>query len=226
MIPEAVLKPESKGFRIFLQSNFANAPGMRLRRRFSLAHEIAHTLFYELRDGSPSPVRGAPRSDRLESACHQGAGLLLVPQGPLRRELSRMDHPIGPEGAVELARKFDVSLVVMLRRLDQAGTFDSARNALVLARTSERGHATIEFAPYPPWLKVLLPNPRPGTEIEAWLRNYVGSGCNAGGYARTPLDQGFESQTALGLLRASRFDVTRSQCIFRLGIDESSAAPA
>jgi len=72
MVPEAVLSPEGTGFRVFLQSNFNDFPGARVRQRFSLAHEIAHTFFYELRDGSQRPFKGAPRGDALEFACHEG----------------------------------------------------------------------------------------------------------------------------------------------------------
>src|SRR4051812_3098828 len=80
MIPEAVIHTDGTGFRISLQSNFIGLHNCRLRRRFSLAHEIAHTFFYEVRDGRLKPIRRAPVGDRLEAACHEAASLLLIPE--------------------------------------------------------------------------------------------------------------------------------------------------
>jgi hypothetical protein len=74
MIPEAAVQVLGLRFRIYLRSNFMDRPGARVRRRFSLAHEIAHTFFFEVRDSSLKPIRGAPRGDNLEAACHEGAG--------------------------------------------------------------------------------------------------------------------------------------------------------
>lgn len=87
MIPEAAILPIGNRFRIFLQSNFNHHHGMKSRLRFSLAHEIAHTFFFELTGDALRPMKGAPSGVQLESACHSGAGRLLIPERSLRREI-------------------------------------------------------------------------------------------------------------------------------------------
>src|ERR1700675_3000065 len=69
MIPEGVLAPVRGGFKVFLQDNFASDPGNRVRRRFTFAHELAHTFFYSVEGDLPKPMKGAPRGARLERLC-------------------------------------------------------------------------------------------------------------------------------------------------------------
>src|SRR5205085_1418955 len=60
MIPEGVLSPVQGGFKIYLQSNFTDQ-GTKRRRRFTLAHELAHTFFYNVNGGVPNSIKGAPK---------------------------------------------------------------------------------------------------------------------------------------------------------------------
>ena len=223
MIPEAVMNPGPAGFRIYLQSNFIDLPKMRVRRRFSLAHEIAHTLFYEFRDGAMRPVRKAPRGDSLETACHQGARLLLVPQRSLTRELQRIKWPVGAEAVIELSRRFDVSVEVMLRRLHEVGAFKVAETALILVRRIETQDAFIVFAVYPPWLKALLPTPSRGRTFASWLRQRSPDYRADPGVVDAIFEKGLQVQTAFGSLKVSPFSVTRSQHIFEFRIEDPSA---
>ena len=110
MIPEAAVKLSGSRFQIYLQSNFKDHPGMRIRQRFSLAHEIAHTFFFEVYDGGLKPMRGGPRGMNLESACHEGASRLLVPKRFLRKELEHESRAICGEDVLRLTETFDVSL--------------------------------------------------------------------------------------------------------------------
>ena len=226
MIPEAVLSTEAGGFCIYLQSNFKDFPGAEVRQRFSLAHEIAHTFFYKLRDGVQKPNRGAPRGDELERACHIGAGLLLVPQRFLIQEIRRIDGPIGAKHTLDLARKFDVSVEVMLRRLHQVRAFESTDLALVLVRRPQKSEAVIEFATYPPWLRTLLPTPQRGLAFASWLESCgpdfrpaeVGLNGKSDPDECLMFERGLRKRTRLGVLHVSPFDVTRSQQIFELRI--------
>jgi Zn-dependent peptidase ImmA (M78 family) len=228
MIPEAALSLEQAGFRIYLQSNFIDASRTSLRRRFSIAHEIAHTLFYEPRDGVVKPVRNAPRGTKLESACHHGARLLLVPQRFLDRELRRTGRRIRAEGIVELAHRFEVSVEVMLRRLSESGVFESTQVAFVLVYGPKSREATIEFAVYPPWLKALLPPPNRKGAFASWLRYRSSNSRQATLRDQDGSDRdihllfenGMERQTALGKFHVSPFSVTPSQYIFELRIEE------
>jgi len=216
MIPEAVLGLEPPGFRIYLQSNFENFPGAIIRQRFSLAHEIAHTFFYELSDGKWRPMRDAPRGDSLEAACQKGAGLLLVPRRFLAQEIRNIGEPIGAKHTLELARRFEVSTEVMIRRLDEDGAFATTDIAVVLVRRPPGSSAVIEYATYPPWLKSLLPIPRRGASFSSWVQ--ADELNNFGGDVSALFEDGLERSAVSSSLRASAFRISGSQHIVELRI--------
>jgi Zn-dependent peptidase ImmA (M78 family) len=116
MIPEAAMEVKNSRFHIYLQSNFKSSPGRTLRARFSLAHEIGRTLFYELMDELPKPRKDAPRGNRLEAACQRAAGNILVPSKALHAQIEQR-QAWNAAALMELANRFEVSAEVMLRRL-------------------------------------------------------------------------------------------------------------
>jgi hypothetical protein len=215
MIPEAVMTPDGTGFRIYVQSNFNQLPGAGVRQRFSLAHEIAHTFFFEERDGARKPLRGAPTGDRLEAACHQGAALLLVPNGLLRRELKSTLGPVGANCLMRLAQFFDVSVEVIMRRVHSVGAFED-QFAPALLRKQPGAVFTIEYAVYPPWLKSLLPTPRRGLEFMKWFG--VDSARQGGRDVAPGVEECWTKETAQGLLVAKSVDITPSLRIVELQI--------
>ncbi len=81
----------------------------RHRKRFLIAHELTHTLFYE--DHPTGPRRLVPDSPRQESFCDELARTLLVPLD------AAAELPFDPQSAVEIQRRFDVSMEVALRGL-------------------------------------------------------------------------------------------------------------
>lgn len=100
----AMLVPTSRGFTAAVDSRLwdraLTAAAARRHVRFVLAHELAHTFFYE--PGSPPSRRSAP--DRLEeSFCHHFATLLLVPRSAAQAA------SLEPEGLYALAGRYDVS---------------------------------------------------------------------------------------------------------------------
>ena len=201
MIPEAAMQVKGGQFHIYLQSNFQDRPGAALRQRFSFAHEIAHTLFFELRDGALKARKDAPIGDRLEAACHKGAAMLLVPNKVLTNEISQKES-VDTGTITELAERFEVSIEVMLRRLNDVGAFESGL-APVLTRRSA-GKFEIEFAVYPPWLKSHLLSPKRGADFTAWFR---------------PTEQSEGSlikKRPDGTLKAQPFEVTASLRIFEV----------
>ena len=215
MIPEAVMTPEGSGFRIYVQNNFRELPGAGLRRRFSLAHEIAHTFFFEERDGTRKPLRDAPRGDRLEAACHQGAGLLLVPNGLLRRELQTAPRPLGATCLLGLAQHFDVSVEVIMRRVNSVGAFEG-QFAPVLLRQAPNAVFAIEYAVYPAWLKALLPSPRRGLDFMKWFG--VRNGRHGDRDVAPGIEDCWTKETPQGLLVARAIDITASLRIAELQI--------
>jgi len=167
MIPEAAMHVEEGKFHVFLQGNFLSTPGANLRRRFSLAHEIGHILFYDVVNGEISPRKDSPRGEKLEAACHKAAAMILVPGKIIQRELKK--RPLTSSASVlELASRFEVSAEVMLRRLYELRLFEQDW-VPILTRWQGR-QLIIEFAPYPPWLRSRLTPPSRGLHFEDWFR--------------------------------------------------------
>jgi Zn-dependent peptidase ImmA (M78 family) len=164
MIPEAAVQLEGDRFKIYLQKNFLNRPGTRRRQRFSLAHEIAHTFFFELQDGLLKPVKGGPRGLQLEKACHQGGSMLLIPERFLERELKKIDNRVHAQEILQWAKTFDVSVEVLLRRLQNNAALDSDDVSFALV-----SNGRIKFVNYPPWLMSILPAPTLDIAFEEWL---------------------------------------------------------
>src|SRR5579864_709841 len=88
MIPRGGIAPLMDGFEIFLRNRERleldlNEPDgldrLNKRQRFTFAHELAHTFFFDLNAQPPTKIKGVPRWDVLEQACDRGAAIILVP---------------------------------------------------------------------------------------------------------------------------------------------------
>ncbi len=222
MIPEALMHPDGDGFRIYLQKNFAHRPGVRLRQRFSLAHEIAHTFFFEMRGGVMKPLR-SPVGAALEATCQQAASWLLVPEAFLSVKLS---HGVCTSSAeiVDIARQCEASAEVVIRRLQGIGALDSSDFAPVIVRRSgaiER----VEYGHHPAWLRPLLPAPAAGADFTAWfswrrpqtdLEEPFDQGAGEPERIRTSADGTLRRLAAGGELCARPFNVTGSVRIYEI----------
>ena len=208
MIPEAAMHPRERRFYIYIQSNFKDLPGNALRRRFSWAHEIGHTLFFEQRDGELKARADAPRGDALESACHRAASMILIPGKALRAELQNQKLD-GAARIRELADRFEVSVEVMLRRLNEFSLLKDGW-APVLTRRIGR-NLTVEFAACPIWLKPYLAIPKRGVEFSSWFR------------ATEQSNRILRKQIGDATVEASPVDVTNSLVIFELRLQTSKA---
>jgi hypothetical protein len=94
-----------------------------LRLRFTQAHEVAHTFFYDLKKTPPQRLLhlspGTKSYRKLEDICNAFAGALLLPEDLVRqfigkseeRGLSKWDT------LAELSAKFEVSTQAAARRL-------------------------------------------------------------------------------------------------------------
>jgi hypothetical protein len=112
---DGIIEPKGRtyadGFRMRLRHG---QPDRRLR--FTKAHEICHTFFYELvPELKFCPHTTDPIEERL---CNVGAEELLMPLARIRNEAASM--PASIESLESLARRFEVSLSAMLVRLRQA----------------------------------------------------------------------------------------------------------
>ncbi len=111
----AFLKHPKVGFSVLV--NLKMTPG---RRRFTLAHELAHALFHSDRH---TFVISGPTKDGQERFANAFAGEFLMPTEGIRRAME--EHGIGPQidrpaDVVHLQRFFRVSYATALVRLRQA----------------------------------------------------------------------------------------------------------
>ena len=90
---------------------------IRVRQRFTLAHELAHVILHPLADVSLPSHHETPAEARLEAACEHFAACLLMPRPWLKRAYFESRIQDGPS----LARLFPVSWPAMRWRLEQLG---------------------------------------------------------------------------------------------------------
>ena len=116
---DAVLLPVEGGFEIKLNIDDPN-----VRRRFSCAHEIAHTFFFDITESKPRRryVRlGVDKQE--EQLCQQAAADLLMPQ----EVFSAAVKSIGPaslESMQTLGALFEVSLEALVKRIVKFGLWN------------------------------------------------------------------------------------------------------
>src|SRR5258708_31189739 len=99
------------GFNILLRRQHGR------RRRFTLAHEICHTFFYESAPELKFTQRAPDPTE--ESLCDLGAAELLMPTTTVQREA--MPLPVCIESLSLLAARFAVSVSAMFIRLHSMG---------------------------------------------------------------------------------------------------------
>jgi len=113
-IPDARIVPITDG-GLLLQYNPTRPRG---RMRFSIAHEIAHTLFADCAQEvrNRGVVEDMPKSDswQLEVLCNIGAAELLMPLGSFS---GLAGEEVSIRSANELRKRFDISMEACLLRL-------------------------------------------------------------------------------------------------------------
>lgn len=114
--PDAVLVPASRGFTLRLQAGHS-----KFRRRFSTAHEIGHTFFYDIEKNPPvrlishSPL--GILSPKEEDICSAFARELLLPRDLVDPDSLNLSGDNGLEVVLDLAKDYEVSAEVVIRRL-------------------------------------------------------------------------------------------------------------
>lgn len=106
----------SDGFHIVINDSL---PATRLR--FTLAHELCHTFFYEY----VPEIKFRPHAtDQMEERlCNAGASELLMPRKSLLKDAA--DEPICLKSLEGLARRYSVSIEAMLIRLRTLGLWEA-----------------------------------------------------------------------------------------------------
>lgn len=115
-IPDARIIPTSGNPEIEFNPNRS-----RTRIRFSLAHEIAHTLFPDYKESIHNRSGGLKRSDdwQIELLCNVSAAEILMPFGPTS-EIREV--PIKMDNVIKIRNKYDVSTEAALLRMIKVTT--------------------------------------------------------------------------------------------------------
>jgi Zn-dependent peptidase ImmA (M78 family) len=84
------------------------------RQRFTFAHELVHTMFYDSSGDIPKS-QNAIDSTALERLCDSGAGYLLIPWGILKQMVNR-DNPLTLSTIEKCEQYFHASQEVIMRQ--------------------------------------------------------------------------------------------------------------
>jgi hypothetical protein len=127
--------------------NETNGAWLPPRMRFTIAHEIGHTLLFDSVAGQP---RGWVKVDHykileaLEGTCDNVAGHILLPNDLIRAEL-RKNSPYSPNYLRSLAESAKVSAAMLVRRMAEMGELISELGAFGYAVESGNNCTFAEF---------------------------------------------------------------------------------
>jgi len=161
MVQLGALVPVPGGFEIYIRHPEPQDLDVELpeppkllspRQRFTLAHEIAHTLFYTGVEGVPVPNskltgQGTGKHLGLEEVCNHVATRLLVPKALLSGEINReLKDPekIDADFVRAMAAKFRASYEVMLGRLRVAAPDNAYARCILLVRKIDDEYRVME----------------------------------------------------------------------------------
>lgn len=104
------LIPKNYGFSVIL-----NSKDGRIRNRTTLAHEIGHTLFFDI--SVLPPKRIIAYSDSEEWLCYDFGRCLLMPTEFVKKYVSKYKRTPTPQKIIDLTNLFKVSKDLFLRRI-------------------------------------------------------------------------------------------------------------
>ncbi len=146
---EARLMVEHAGF-VIETNELRSTP----RARFSRAHEVAHTFFYDISSSPPRRLLPSHRSKEEERLCNVGAAELLMPADLFAQTLRQLDMAAGQGfrlGAVgQLSAAFKVSFPAVARRLvEDLGLWDAVLLGCTRTRPRPAEQRRKERRPWP-----------------------------------------------------------------------------
>ena len=179
IVPRGALGPIEGGFEIYLRhpergdmdiSATEPAEALTSRQRFTLAHEIVHTLFYRAASRIPEALPSKVNARQLEDICNRTASYVLIPTLFLERAIGNPER-IDSDLVVATARHFRTSITVLLERLSHVFPSSSSECCVLLARRVN-GDAQIRAVYFATGLLRLLPRARRYSMVTEWLRSF------------------------------------------------------
>jgi hypothetical protein len=180
MIPRGLLLPVEGGYEVYVRdarnkdidiSRPEPEGQLTTRQRFTLAHEIVHTLFYRFSGSMPMPDPIASNEMVLEDICNRTAGQILLPTHLLKREIVHDSAQIDPNLILSVAKKFRASLSVTMDRLNAIESASPARRCILLVRKSGHG-AQIRASFFCAGLLSLLRQPDRYAQLTDWISDF------------------------------------------------------
>ena len=116
------------------------------RARFTIAHEIAHTFFYDVHSRPPKPkieLKSATSLRSLERVCNAVAGVLLLPEALLEKGFPNKDLA----QPAELSKLADAALIskhALVRRLHELQRFPHPIAIIACVRWKGDGRSEIQ----------------------------------------------------------------------------------
>ena len=184
MLPTGGLSFRSPGFVIYLQDlrlskpnevavsdPIEDSPKMTRRQRFTMAHELAHTLLFDTSE-PPQPREGYPKGAKLEALCHRAARRILMPPRLVTAEVAKRAK-LYARDILDLARLFDVSVEVALWRCDElTDVRDSDRAVIYLGKSSSGTYQIASFF-CSRWFRERMGCPKISMSPAEWLSRFV-----------------------------------------------------
>jgi hypothetical protein len=178
IIPRGLLIPVDDGFEIYLRSTISSDLSLdrseperllSVRNRFTFAHELAHTFFFDLSESTPKPLSEVV-GRTLEETCNRLAGHLLMPSVMLRQQVADYDQ-IDARLVTQLSRQYRTSLETTLTRLTEIQPASPLERCVLLAKRVG-GEAEIRGVYFGLGLQRTLARPRKYTRLRDWLPDF------------------------------------------------------
>lgn len=177
MMVEGCTKPVRGGFEIFIQNDVSipisvnsedDVSSLKPRQRFTFAHEIIHTFFYDWDRDPPKQSKHSPKSDALEKLCNYGAGHLLLPTRLLKKRIEGK-NPATHRFVLSLAKEFGLSTEVIIRQLNEIDFQGKTNRALLLLNFDDSfSGASITAYCFHPSLLPYLNKPQVSLNLKDW----------------------------------------------------------
>jgi hypothetical protein len=168
---EIAIRHQTMTETINLELDDPRRPALNSRQRFTLAHEIGHTLYYDSGGRRPVLIDGVPRGDALEAYCNRAAGMFLVPGEHLYADLAH--RAVSLDCLRWLTRRYQASSAAVILRIDELMIARPNDRGLIYVETRD-GDVRIVAAYIPPSLQIVLPRPKPSvTSFKTWGRSFV-----------------------------------------------------
>jgi hypothetical protein len=140
------------------------------RARFTIAHEIAHTLFYDLGASPPKekiPLNHSNSVKSLEFSCNEIAGVLTMPELLIEREFRESGFLL-PAELRELAGRSLVSSQALVRRFQDLRRLPHPE-AIIVSATRSQTEWSIAAISRHYSLRHLFPEARLGTPLRSLI---------------------------------------------------------